>query len=354
MIHEFAIDPAAVIECAKETSWVQLFICDKLKQGSPAVFSELTGHGDWKRRVLERKDELTQQQKIKMDELIKLCKERSVKRSSRRPAYNYSETQTWPENAIEEDRNYPYRGIIVGERGCPPGNVIQFADLPVAQSFTDLKREVSISREHSEIAKAVAPLLRCAQDITIVDPYFTPFVRTPKGKIPDGSSRGERFKATLNSFFKEMEARDHPRRPCAPPKKIEILTGLLGEWREHEGGNGSSWKQTLDSFPFSCRALYEELIPYSWEVTFTVLQEQKKKEELHDRFIITELASLSIFRGHDHSPKKGPKLRISLNSDNHSDLWYAYKSQSPARVGEQQGDFKVTQTCTVSGKAPIE
>jgi len=195
----------------------------------------------------------------------------------------YRPGETWRTNAIREHDAEPFFSLIVNEklRGCPPAIEIESLD---PERFKDLN-SISVPRTAADISEAVAPLVRLATEMTIVDPYFHPafpgFVATLKGIL---------------AVFAEA--------PGTAPRRVWVHTS----YRERDPGRLSD---TFGNFERSCHEAFSGSLPGGIQMTIVRWVQKEGSERLHDRFLLADFGGVRFSAGIE-STRAGETTGIEL------------------------------------------
>ena len=112
-------------------------------------------------------------------------------------------------------------------------------------------------------------MLRCSSEVVFVDPYFNP--------------QKLRFRRTLGWFLFAI-LKD---RPGAPPVRIELCV--------------DQEKYGRSFFEEECRRKLPAVIPSGMSVRIVRLKQRLGGEELHNRYILTDIGGVSFGHGLDES-----------------------------------------------------
>ena len=213
-----------------------------------------------------------------------------VKRQNRFP-----EITDWLYSAEKEHVDRPFRAIIA--TGNPRGNddVLRIDDV---KSAGNLKWKIpgnpETPRTAEAIARIIAPLLMISQHIVLVDPYFMPEVIECRDTL----------QAILNILMD----------PCQPiiSKIIEIHTGI-----KRLVGDNSTNIQDNNAYNHLTSVFNQKLpqiIPCGMKLQVMIWKEKDrsiKHQKLHNRYILTEIAGVSI----GHGLRRGDDLPGDVNED---------------------------------------
>src|SRR5262249_45322192 len=128
---------------------------------------------------------------------------------------------------------------------------------------------VVVARRPAEMAAAVAAMLRIAETIVLVDPYFS----------PDSPAH----RRTLEAFLRTMLEG----RTVGGPGRLEVQTSV-----GHTG--------TRPHFENECKARLPGCIPAGARLKVIRLEERSPGERLHNRYILTDVGGVVFVGGLDH------------------------------------------------------
>lgn len=247
--------------------------------------------------------------------------EKAIKRKS-----SFPEMTDWLERAEAEHQERPFRGILAVGNPRSRDFVIQAEDLMEnGHPLWDIPDDPVVARKPEDLAKAVSPLLRKCRWAVIVDPNFEP-----------GKSR---FQDTLKCFLAECwkDGRDSE----AP--RIELHTGIDRCFKNYETGENRNMddeqceKQKLTD---NCRKYLTSLIPETMTLKIKIWKRKPNGQRLHNRYILTDLASVFFGTGIDHAgdmeAKETDDVRL-LSEAQHRQRILEYRGAPPAF--DLVGDF---------------
>ena len=247
-------------------------------------------------------------QRKRMEELIQRLSEVMVTRQGA----DWNPDRTWLENTLNEHRRIPFHAILVRDNPAPHPNVLVADELDEHTSLWPVPHD-TIPRTAAAIAGAVLDMLRMANDVVLVDPYFAP-QRSYHTKV---------LAACLRACLDKRLVRDHP--------AVRVFTAA--DTRK----NG-----TRQYFEEQCRARLPRMLPRRQRVTISRLKERSEGEKLHNRYILTEFGGVGFPAGLDE--KRGatddPWL---LTREQHQKRWPQYAG-NPLAFDQPEGEITIVGT----------
>ena len=131
-------------------------------------------------------------------------------------------------------------------------------------------REEPVLRTAASMATHLKPMLSCATRILFVDPHFRP--------------SEPRFRNPLKKFLKII---------CDGSRDVTL------EYHTMHNDKKPAWNVFLDE----CQKYLPSLIPHGFTLTVRRWEERNIGEELHDRYILTDIGGVKIPRGLDESDR---------------------------------------------------
>jgi hypothetical protein len=271
MIHEFAIDPAVLVAWT-ETREGFSYIWKSFGLGCPRLVSRYPRQ--WKALAMEAWKQLeasarTDQEKLDVQNrerrftaLLQALSEKMIARDT----LGWVDKQTWLENAIRHAPKY-FRAVIAQKGTASSGSVVSVDDL-VDNVLWDVVDRICLPRDASAMADCVGPILKRCTEVVFVDPHFDP--------------AHSRFLNPMRAFFLALERRDG----FPSPKRIEILTKFNPDYV---------------SFPEKCQEKMVGFVPEGWRVAVVRLKERTAGEELHNRYVLTDMGGVYFGVGLDES-----------------------------------------------------
>lgn len=251
MIHEFALDPEIVAKWDRKE--ILTHISSVMGVGTPRILCAGPTPAEWRERVLKlAAGSLSEVAQARLLALVQWLTEVT---SGRPPS---ASTTTWSDFVKHEHARVPFAGVIAQtpwETGIHPEDVIWDRQPPWEVAPTAV-----VKREAAAYSELLAPMLRVARKIAIVDPYF--------------SATNAKFVDSLDSLLTQALAR---RANEAAAIAVTVLTRS------------------------DCSAvLYQKLserIPMNLRVSFA--RYEGSGDEPHNRYVLCELGGVMIGAGLD-------------------------------------------------------
>lgn len=265
MIYEYAIEPEVVLSWGEKNN-ARIFR-SSFGLGQPRLMSAFPSRGTWKKLF----GKALESNRAKMDDLdimratekASQLIENSVVRQNVRYQYD---GKTWLTNAVIENLRHPFQAVVASSNPSSSECVILAKDLELENiPQWDVRRAATPNRTVSDIAKELAPMLRIADEIVIVDPYF-------RAQKPDR-------RAVLEGLFDQILFQ----RSGEPPKSISVLVSA-----EYENVT------SLNAFNAECREKMARHIGKGLIVTFARLLRRDRGEKLHNRYVLTNHGGVSL------------------------------------------------------------
>lgn len=190
----------------------------------------------------------------------------------------------WLRWSIERHRSSPFSGVISSDEfielsGLSDGHLVQLSMALDAECWTSRKRSARFTKIESNLKRQLAPLLRYARKVTLIDPFMT--------------CCEDRFFNTVQHCADLLGKRDNSRSPGA----IHIHAGdpeSVGpnEWRESKEDRLNRWERSLQP------------VARHWGHSFRVFLWKRKPggRTFHDRYLISDQCGLEVPGGLDFLP----------------------------------------------------
>lgn len=267
MLFEYAVEPALVATWADRRTG--RYFRDKFGIGSPRLISRFPKR--WKKRALDAAWKASETEgggevaRRRMEELIQQLSEVMVER---RGAV-WDAERSWTENAAGQEA--PFHAILARRNPTGDPKVLVADELDESTPGWVAPYGRAVARKAETIADAVGGMLRIATDIIFVDPYFAPgrrdFVRVIASCVRAGCTGRAGRSARVRIFSSD---------------------------REETNG-------TREHFRAGCRQRLPREFPAGQAVVIRRLGERTGGENLHNRYILTELGGVSLGAGLDES-----------------------------------------------------
>ena len=281
MIYEFAVDPAVV------ATWHQReryrFFKGRFGLGCPRVLSMFPDPG-WARRVLTDFDKAfagspsdRQDARKRLEVLLlQLDAEASRRRGT------VANDQPWlPEAKVEHGQRPFHRLLSTSNAGGDDADVLLADDVDEATPGWCMECG-PVRRTADAIATALAPMLRFAREVKLVDPYF-------------GAPRT--YDRWLNTLLRVLEVA-HERRRAGEGVSIEFHTSV--EWaRDKDPLTDAEADRVASQMLRTCRDQLPRKLPAGTAVTVVVWSEKDGGEQFHNRFVLTDVGGVLIGTGLD-------------------------------------------------------
>lgn len=250
------------------------------------------------------------QQKQRKTQIISYLTKRMVRRGSA----NFDSNISWLENAEREHSNRPFGGIVA----C--ANPRHHAAVAVVCSSDDLLERFDlipegsrdVARSANEMASALAPLLRCCEYAVFVDPHF---------------DAKQRFLEPFRLFMEELVVKRVT--SSAPTTELHIAV--------ENQLNPPLELQQANLLLSRLQRLLPDVIPRAHNVRIVVWREKLQGQKLHNRYLLTDIGSVSFGTGLDCNEESFNQIQPQSQTDDicclseaHQDKrWCEYVS-SPA------------------------
>lgn len=262
MVHEYALEPELVATWGNRPDY--RYFIEQFGLGQPRIVSRYPK--PWKRLVWEAFRSDDDFERTRMTELLARLSERMVQRRK----YVWEPAHTWLENAHKEHDRFPFHAVLARANSTNHPSTLVAEGLGEATPLWATPRGMTIARTAGDMAAAVATMLRIAEIIIFVDPYFRP------GRIESRRPLEKFLRAVVNA------------RPLEVPARIEVHTSLV----EDRSG-------TREFFEDQCRRNLPRYLPEGVRLVLLRLRERPGGERLHNRYILTDLGGLVFGAGLD-------------------------------------------------------
>jgi hypothetical protein len=309
MIHEYAIEPEAVVEWASDRLACR-YIKDNFGIGQPRIMAEFPKLKNWRKqfkRAAASLDDLALERSV---ELFKLLKEKTVLRSGS----EYDGNISWLENTEKENQRHLFKAILAKNNPNRNKNILPCDQ--IGEWSDNLWKEhtrMVINRETGAMRKALAPLLQKANEIVFVDPYF----RASQSK----------FREPFITMLEESAL-------CSVyPSKERIELHVSDDYHN---------SPSCDEFRRECDRWLPGNIPHGITVQIKRWKQRPGHDKLHNRYILTNLGGVAFGIGLD-TGQKGEMDDLSLlGRDQWALRWQQYVNND--------GEFEVESEFTIEGE----
>ncbi len=240
----------------------------------------------WKKRVWDAFNSGQPAQYFTARRRIEILLEQLGKIPVRRSDSVWDDQRTWLENAEEENKRYLFHAILA--RDNPDNNpqvmrgedVLPGMDLP---SLWRVPREIPVIRTATSMATHLEPMLRCATRILFIDPYFR--ASEPRWRNP------------LKEFLKII---------CDSSREVTLEYHTSGSYDK---------APSRDLFFRECKQYLPRIIPRGFTITVRRWKNRNNGEELHNRYILTDIGGVGIPNGLDERDQGTVDIyRLSLET----------------------------------------
>jgi hypothetical protein len=260
MIHEYALEPELVATWGNRHDY--RYFIEKFGLGQPRIVSRFPKR--WKRLVWDTFRSDNELERKRMEELLAQLSERMVHRRD----YNWEPTSTWIANAHNEHGRFPFHAILARENPAGHPATLVLDQIGDSSPLWAVARGVTIARSATAMAGTVAAMLRIAEVVIFVDPYFGP--------------ERSRHRRPLEAFLRAVSNG----RPLGAPGRVEVQTS-----QDRTG--------TLEFFQDECRNRLRRCVPAGQCLVLRRLRERPGGESLHNRYILTDLGGVIFPQGLD-------------------------------------------------------
>lgn len=237
----------------------------------------------------------------RLEVLLDRLSERMVRRSSSQ----WGDSTDWLEKAEREHDRCPFQAILARENPDGHPHVLTQSDLDDLSDRWSVRRGLTVPRKAADMAEAVASLLRCSSEVIFVDPHFG----------PDKA----RYRRPFEAFLEAMICQ----RPGRMPKRIQVYTGA-----DHTG--------TDEYFRGGCERELPRCVPENVRVLVRRLRQKQGDEQLHNRYILSDLGAVSFGYGLDEGNEGETDDITLMDQEQYEARWSQYSGDPPAAF-EQEG-----------------
>jgi len=259
MIHEYAIEPELVAKWGSNPSDYRYFMdCFGMKTGR--IISRLPKR--WKKLVYDSINTTNDIEKKRVEELILSICSTMIKRGHN---IVWEDKEKWLTNALKNHEQIHFQAILACNNPQKNDFVLLNEDLMPNNEKWKKSSGLPIDRTATAIVNFVKPLLQYSEKWMFVAPHF------------------DLSKEWYFNTFKEIMALLQTKN-IVETKHIEVYIKDTGISSVYEKKHGHYLRN---------------IIPDKFSVNFTFLCELPNGEELHNRYIMTELSGISLGKGFD-------------------------------------------------------
>lgn len=276
MIHEYAVDPAFLLELVDKQDLASSF-CRALTIGSACItagYPEDVGAKARELALIQQESAIDPRHKAKWQERVKQvtelaaeCTRTTTKRCNAIP---------WAQSFTDEHGRFPFEGILSTrepDSGALPHRNFDWLRRRDCHLFACPGSRL-VHRSAQNLNDALTPLLRNASMITFVDPYF--FVE-------------DRFRQTYKLYFDTIAQANHVR--AEAERTITIVCAV-------DTGKNSC---PADEFRNGCEGSLPALLPNGLKLMIYRIRNLPSAQEIHNRYILTDIGGVMFGHGTDSS-----------------------------------------------------
>ncbi len=245
MLHEFALDPEVICDKASAR-----YFFDACKAEKGRLISQFPGK--WKRKVCEHCKAV-----VPDGTSLKYIEERLAQLGNNlvRMGRAYDSEQGWVANAVSSHNETPFRAIV---STCSGPSVLS-ADVDEDTPEWRVDTCVAVQRRPTPLAAGCEGLLKAAKELVFVDPFF--------------SGNQLQMSVLIEFLSRALDG--------SPVERLEYHV-----------------KERVDSGAYEQRLL-QDVAPNlpDLPVPFYIIRWQNGAETLHDRYILTNLAGVTVGQG---------------------------------------------------------
>lgn len=277
MIYEYALDPNLVVNWAiNGTGRVvgqfgmdqRRLLSDFPKDWKGQAYGEFYKHFEYDDTSLE-----FQNAQLEFDAYVQLLTDHTVRRNR-----TIGENSSWFDEALREHNSHPFHAIMASHTG--DGSCAAVITPNVIDDIRDdrwyLPTIASARKTAAEIARAVAPLLKVANKIVLVDPYFDP--------------SEPRFLATFEEMMKIAFGAS---RCIETLPSVTIMTNVYQAHRRQDGEFTASQKANVAAdLTHKANQHLPGHLPKGALVDFYCLEHPPSGDAFHNRFVLTDVGGV--------------------------------------------------------------
>jgi hypothetical protein len=267
MFHEYALDPAIL------NSWPTFrYLTDQFGMSQGRLISRYPKA--WKRAVYDSAESASTIEKQRIVEGLARIDSKLYA-----PGRNHDTAKTWLENACSSHQSHPFRAIITSKTSFGLAGTVDHEDLN--DEHGDWVPGIDpVPRQAAEMARAAEMLLKCSRKVAFVDQYF---------------GWAGRHVRPLKAFIQAASQ-------GASLQSIEYHLGTV------KSGTAEWFKEQLENH------ITQLALPRGVSMTFYRWKEIDAGEQLHPRYILTELGGMSFEAGLDDAGDRDSSQTTDVTS----------------------------------------
>ncbi|MDE2999673.1 MAG: hypothetical protein OXU79_11410 [Gemmatimonadota bacterium] len=309
MIYEYALEPELVATWTERKAF--RYFMSSFDFGQGRGVSWYPKH--WRRLVRQSFDCTGDIAQTRLTELLNRLSEQMVRRRN----YDWdSGSGHWLENAEREHERFPFHAIVARKNPQGQEHVLTEGELDSDESDRwTVSNRLVVARKATDMADAVAPLLRCSLRVIFVDPYFRP--------------QDRRYQRAFGAFLDQIAGP----RPVEAPERIEIHASTKYECSE-------------EFFYEQCTKKLPSWVPLGMRVFVRRLRQKPGGESLHNRYILTDRGGVIFSAGLDEA-KDGESATDDLalmDRYQYDNRWSQYGGDPPAGFEQEREGIELVGT----------
>lgn len=304
MVYEYAIDPALVLAWAKDIRDYRKFV-DSFGLGTTRIRSSAPRFNKWRSAVFRMlPDPCDETYGNRVAELVQAIGESAeVYRTT-----TFPKSRPWIDAVKIYDANIPFNYVLVDKKtgGEPPHFYTGDDIYHHPQRFWNHRNQKPVTRTAANMASEVGNMLRLSRHIVFVDPYFR-----------EQTSKREPIEAFLDHTFSnrvepgvDSIAILYSSHVKNLPKSSYIAQDLRNRWR-------GKW-------------------PSGFSVRLRALREKPDGEQIHNRYVLTELGGVSFGIGLDQGEATQTDDMMLLEAELHRKRWDQYFNCAAFEIDQEE------------------
>lgn len=288
MIHEYALEPELVAKWGNP--YIFCFVLDKFGLGTSRIVSAFPEN--WMRITYDACYTTDDIERAMLIEILNVLSEKMITRND----YNYDASLPWLECAELEHHRIPFKAIVASRNPRNLPDIILNTELGMSKNDRRwITNTFPTLRQAKAMANAIEPMLSNCSEVILVDPYFTP--AEPKKTKP--------LQAFLKSLMNNRKS---------PVTRLDVVI----KYDETKGDN--------DSFRIKCLNILPNYMPAGLTLTVLRIAERKGKEQIHNRYVLTDIGGVNFGAGLDEG-KEGQTDDVGLLSRSQYEMRWRQYSQ---------------------------
>lgn len=275
MIHEYAVDPAFLLDIVDQTMLCNLLI-NGLAVGKPCVTAGYPNDLGGKAYTLAKAqlDAARDPRAIaRWQTRLKLVTDLASRLT--RTTTTRHDAVPWGQNFAPEHQRFPFEGILSSKspaRGEPCQN-LDWLRAPTCPLLTCPSSDC-VPRNAQSLNEILLPLLQNSAAITFVDPYFFP---------------NKRFREPYGLHLASIAASSHVR--VQGSRTVTIICAV---------DTGKAACSAIE-FKRSCEEILPSWLPEGLTLNIYRIKSIPGKQEVHNRYILSDIGGVSFGHGTDRS-----------------------------------------------------